>query len=547
MRSATVEKLGRLLTCLPRHRRGALLLGATTMLLSSALEGFSAAAVLPLLIALMGGSGSGLGLVAAISLFCSLVLAGGALRWLSLLINGRIAAALGSDLAERALAGVFALPYRQQRDLSVSQVVAALAPQMRQLIQFILLPMLQMVSAAVLLVGLVVVMLALAWQVVWPTLAVMVVVYGLLSWQVRPRLATNGRRVLEAQQQAIRLVQQSMSGLRELRLQGMEPARLRRFALLDRPMRRREADNTALAGLPRFVLEPLAMVAIALVGGSLLQAGLAPETLLPRLGVLAYGAQRLLPLGQQLWASWSSIVAGAPLLDPLLPLLEPGRSAVTSRREGETPLAWQHSVAMGGVHFAFAPDQPPILHGFDLEIRRGEWVGLSGASGSGKSTTLDLLMGLLPMDAGRLTVDGTVMVPGSPAWRAWQRGVAYTGSRPPLLAPVLREAVLVDQEHGRGRLLEVLDLTGLRAMAERPLGEQGQNLSAGQLQRLGLARALLCEPSLLILDEATNALDLEAEAAVLGRLRERRPALTVVMVSHRQETLSLCDRQVHLR
>ena len=540
----TGDQLKRLWAVLPRHRYPSVALGGGLIVLSSALEGLSAAAVLPLLLGLMGSGRGGMGMGTAVGLFCGLVLAGGLVRWLSLAMNGRLAAALGSDLAERALAGVFALPFAQLRDLPASQVVAALAPQLRQLIQFILVPALQLVSASVLLLGLMTVLLLLAWQVVWPTLALMALVYGLINWQVRPRLALNGRRVVLAQQEAIRLVQQSLGGLRELRLQGMAGSRLARFARLDRPMRRLEAENSALAGMPRFVLEPVAMVAIALVGGGLLQQGVAPESLLPRLGVLAYGAQRLLPLGQQLWVSWSSIVAGAPLLEPLLPLLE--QPLPRSPEPGVARLAWQGAVRLHGVDYRFPSDPAPVIEAFQLEISQGEWVGLQGPSGCGKSTALDLLMGLLPPERGALGVDGQVLEPGSERLRAWQRGVAYAGARPPLLAQRVREAVTVDQESHGDRLAEVLRFTGLIDLELRPIGEQGQSLSAGQLQRLGLARALLSDPHLLVLDEATNALDPAAEIRVLAELRRRRPQLTVVMVSHREESFALCDRVVRL-
>ena len=541
---STIPQLKRLWAVLPCHRYGAVAGGAGLMLLSSALEGLSAAAVLPLLLGLMGDGATGLGREAAIGVFCGLVLASGLVRWFNLALNGQLAAAVGSDLAERALAGVFALPFAKLRDLPGSQVVAALAPQLRQLIQFILVPVLQLVSAAALLVGLMVVLLLLAWPVVWPTLALMGLVYGLINWQVRPRLALNGRRVVTAQQEAIRLVQQSLGGLREMRLQGMDGPRLERFSRLDRPMRRLEAENAALAGMPRFVLEPVAMAAIALVGGGLLYQGVTPESFLPRLGVLAYGAQRLLPVGQQLWVSWSSIVAGAPLLEPLLPLLE--QPLAPGPEPGMEPLVWSGVLAVRDVSFSFPSQPDAVIEGFHLELRPGEWLGLQGPSGCGKSTALDLLMGLLTPAVGSLAMDGGVLLPGSERLRAWQRRVTYAGARPPLLASRVREAVMIDQEH-HGHLLEqVLRVTGLDDLALRLMGEQGQSLSAGQLQRLGLARALLSDPLLLVLDEATNALDPEAEAQVLGDLRRWRPELMVVMVSHREESFVLCDRVVRL-
>jgi ATP-binding cassette subfamily B protein len=538
------EELQRLWRVIPQQRRNPMLAGVLLLLVSSLLEGLSAAAVVPLLLGLMGRAPVGWGPLPLVLGFCLLVLLAGLVRLASLAWSNRLVAAVGSDLAERALAGVLALPYPQLAALPASQVVALLAPQLRQLINGLLLPLLQLISSAVLLLALALVLLLLAWGVVWPTLLLMLLVYGSLSQWVRPRLQRNGEMVVAAQQESIRLVQQTLGGLRELRLLGLGPTRLEHFAALDRAMRRQEAENITLGGLPRYVLEPAAMVAIALVGAFSLARGDSALELLPRLGLLAYGAQRLLPLGQQFWSAWSAITGGRALLLPLLPLLE-------QPLEPKYPLGsitfkdWQ-LLELRGVCFSHGSDAPPLLHGLQLAISPGEWLAVVGPSGSGKSTALDLLMGLLEPQAGQLWLDGKPLAKGSPQLVAWQRGIAFACSQPPLLAGTVREAIQTELKADPAALAAVVTITGMPELLDRSLGEQGQALSTGQLQRLGLARALLSNPRLLVLDEATSAIDLASEAELLKRLRRARPRLAVVLVSHRAGSSNLCDRTINL-
>jgi ATP-binding cassette subfamily B protein len=536
------EELQRLWRVIPQRRRNPMLAGVFLLLVSSLLEGLSAAAVVPLLLVLMGRAPVGWGPLPLVLVFCLLVVLAGLVRLAGLAWSNRLVAAVGSDLAERALAGILALPYPQLAALPASQVVALLAPQLRQLINGLLLPLLQLISSAVLLLALAMVLLLLAWGVVWPTLLLMVLVYGSLSQWVRPRLQRNGELVVGAQQESIRLVQQTLGGLRELRLLGLGPTRLEHFAALDRAMRRREAENITLGGLPRYVLEPAAMVAIALVGAFSLTRGDSALELLPRLGLLAYGAQRLLPLGQQFWSAWSAITGGRALLLPLLPLLEQPLQPKYSLGS-ITFQDWQ-LLELRGVCYSHRPDYPPLLVDFQLQIRPGEWLGLVGPSGSGKSTALDVLTGLLEPQAGQIWLDGHRLTKGSPVLAAWQLGIAFASSQPSLLAGTVREAIQTELNPDPADLAAVVKITGMQELLDRSLGEKGQALSSGQLQRLGLARALLNNPRLLVLDEATSALDLASEAEVLRRLRKEKPKLAVVLVSHRTGSTNLCDRTI---
>lgn len=536
-----IQLLRRLWQVLEPTRRRQLLMGASLLVISGVLEMLSLGLVLPLLLQLMrwgeGTTWNG----GVVVLFCAAVLAAAVVRMLTLLHNNRLAAAVGSDIAERAWREILLLPLARVQELDHSQVVAMLAPQMRQLIQQVLQQILYAISAAALITGLGALLLVLAWQAALPALIIMGCAYAVL-WRIsQETLARNGRRAAGEQRLLIRQLNDGLAGSRERLLRGNGLALAESYATIDRQMRRREADNAALSGLPRFVLEPIGMVTITLTGFLMLSQGAPAERVLPMLGVLAFAAQRLLPLGQQLWGGWAALRSHINLLEPLLPLLE--QHSPRSSDDAAAALSWE-CAALEQVCFTHNGQQQPVLTHFSLRLRRGEWLGLQGPSGTGKSTALDVLMGLLPPQAGALVVDGQPLGAGSQRLRSWQLGLAYLGAGVPLSPGRLEANICQERALDLPWLETVLGWMELESLRERLLGEGGLQLSGGQRQRVGLARALYGRPNLMILDEATSALDLPTEQRLFQRIRRYCRHLAVVVVSHREASLSICDRRI---
>ena len=527
----------------PRRRRQ-LLLALGLMLVSGALEMLSLAAVVPLLVGLMQwGQG---GRVWVLWLFCLAVSGAALVRIATLQVTLQLAGAIGADLGEAAFRRTLGRPYREQGRLESGRVVAILAPQQRQLISQVLQQALQLVSASLLGLAIALVLVVMAWRLVLPLLAVVLAIYAVLQRLLRRPLQRRGEEAMVLQRRLIQLIQENLAAIRTLLLRGGGARVAADYGALDRRMRRLEAGNGVLNGLPRYLFEPLGMVAIALTGLLLLERGQTPLQVLPTLGLLAFAAQRLLPLSQQVWTAWASLTSGKALLSSLLELLEWPEPALMP---AVTPLPGWRRVALEGVWFAHEPDGAPVLADFHLQLERGEWLGLSGPSGAGKSTVVDLLLGLQRPERGALCVDGRPLAAGSEALRRWQAGLAHVGPLTPLVAGDVAANVRIGAAPhtlSDGELDELAALTGLTELLRRDPGEAGRHLSGGQRQRIGLARALATPVSLLVLDEATACLDLEAERRILEQLRRRHPALAVLLVSHRAASLELCDRVLRL-
>ena len=299
----------------------------------------------------------------------------------------------------------------------------------------------------------------------------------------------------------------------------------------------------------------MGLVIIALWGGFLVNSGGSGEKLIPLLGALALGAQRLLPALQQIYNGWSTLNANSTAISDVLEMLDQPLPAEISIYE---PLPLRECIRLKDVTFAYSPSQLPILECLNLEIRCGEFVGLIGSTGSGKSTTVDLLMGLLSPGAGTVLVDGLDV--NSPSnvglLRSWRASIAHVPQSIYLSDCSIAENIafgvpqhLIDIDR------VILAAKGAKIadfIASCPdkyntfVGERGVSLSGGQRQRIGLARAFYKRAQILVLDEATSALDVETEASVIESINELGKSITVIMIAHRLSTIKYCDRVIKM-
>jgi ATP-binding cassette subfamily B protein len=271
------------------------------------------------------------------------------------------------------------------------------------------------------------------------------------------------------------------------------------------------------------------------------------------LGALALGAQRLLPAMQQSHGAWASIAGHHASLADAIDLLDQPVSIELLEPPPE-PLRLRDAIHFDSVYFRYASDGPWILEDLNLTIRRGARVGFVGTTGSGKSTALDLLMGLLTPTEGVVLVDGEPL--RGDRIRAWQRTIAHVPQSIYLADATLaeniafglpREAIDLQRVKHAARQAQIADFIESRKEAYDALvGERGIRLSGGQRQRVGIARALYRQASVLVFDEATSALDTATEESVMDAIERLTTDLTILLIAHRLTTVRRCDTVVEL-
>jgi ATP-binding cassette subfamily B protein len=274
---------------------------------------------------------------------------------------------------------------------------------------------------------------------------------------------------------------------------------------------------------------------------------------LPILGMLALGAQRLLPLMQQIYSNWSAVDGGKFALADVLTLLDQPLPADVNQPAPQ-PLKLRSSICFDNVRFRYEINGPWVIDGVDFVIQAGARVGLIGHTGSGKSTAIDLLMGLLEPTQGRILVDGNPI--SLDHRRAWQLSVAHVPQNIFLADATIAENIafgIPSDEIDIERVRKASEQARIAEFIEsRPeaynstVGERGVRLSGGQRQRICIARALYKQANVLIFDEATSALDNETEQAVMQVIEDLSKDLTLIIIAHRLTTLKNCTQILEL-
>jgi ATP-binding cassette subfamily B protein len=387
----------------------------------------------------------------------------------------------------------------------------------------------------------------------------LVVAYGTFSVLLTPYLRRASSQKLRLSSAMKQGFFESMNVIREIHLSSAEPFFKRAFGIDSRKAKRVEALNNFLPNLPKQIIEPVGITLIFSFGAlpALLGKGSVGDLkqIIPFLATLALASQRITPAMNELFKALTRLRASLPNLTSVLGFLdlpEPTGMSLGLASAGISPegIKPRRSIRLHEVTYCYPGRDEPVITGLNLTIPVGARVALVGSTGSGKSTTAHLLLGLLTPQQGALEIDGLVVEPDD--LRAWQSCCAYV----PQIVSFLRGSVLeniafaedpmqVDQD----RVWEALEAAQLQDVVASlpyglytPVGRDGLHLSGGQRQRLALARAFYRKAEFLLLDEATSALDNRTESEVIAALEIVARRCTTVVIAHRLSTIERCDR-----
>lgn len=376
--------------------------------------------------------------------------------------------------------------------------------------------------------------------------------YLLLYKVVRKRLQTNGEQISQIYTQRFRLMNEGFGGIKDVLLLNRRYDFVERFQDSGKAFAYAFGTNSAISQVPRYFMELIAfgaMIGLVLLLVKLHQGNLG--TVLPILAVYALAAFKLLPALQQIYSNVAHIKGNTAAFDAIKDDLKKSHATMVSsdKQTKVSYLPLNHQVSLKKIIFSYPNKSSPAVDGLSMIIPKNSVIGLVGASGSGKSTTIDLLLGLLIPQEGELCIDDICITTDN--MRAWQNTLGFVPQSIYLSEGSISENVafgLPAEGINIDQVNKALALANLTELVEQlpngintKVGERGVQLSGGQRQRIGIARALYHEADILVFDEATSALDGITEKIIMEAIHEFSGQKTIVMIAHRLKTVQKCD------
>ena len=505
-----------------------------------------------------GFSGDAAFLMALGALFLIIMIFGNGMNLLTLRLTARVQWRTHDRLSQWLMRRFLHAPYQFHLTHNSAELGKGLLAEVTHVIESVFLPLARLTSLVVSSTFLTILM-------VWadPLLAVIIAVsaggfYTVVYSAIRARQRRLGEEDSSAKTARIQISNEAIGGIKELKVLGRQSFFLDQFRNASERHAHANAEHALAGHIPRFALETVSYGGIIVVILYLLKTRQSLDEIFPLLAVYAFSANRLIPAVQEIFHAVTQIRFGSKslenlhrdLLGPLADTDEPPDAALSGSAGGTTALGCHSDIRFTGVTFQYPGVSVPALRNLSLVIPANTTCAFVGSTGAGKTTVVDLLLGLFPPTGGSILVDGVPLT--ADRMPAWRRGVGYVPQSIFLCDASITKNIafgvpdeLIDHaaviEAARAADLDTF-VGALREGYDTVVGERGVRLSGGQRQRIGIARALYHKPDVLILDEATSALDNVTEDVVMHAIHAMAGQRTIILIAHRLTTVRDCDR-----
>jgi ATP-binding cassette subfamily B protein len=479
-------------------------------------------------------------------LFLITIILAGIFRIMVAWIMTRLTSAVGSELSAEVFKRIVYRPYGFHITQNSSELINTLTHKVDSVVFGVIMPSMLMISSFLMAISLFISML-----IIQPVISLIAIIvfgssYYIVAKFVRKKLVFNSRTVVSNQSKSIKILQESLGGIRDMILDSNQEVFVNFYKETDIPLRRSAAANNFIGQFPRYVMEIIGFVVIALLAFYLTNQSGSIQKILPILGAIGLASQRILPAIQQIYNAWVSITGNSSQLADILDYL---KFSLPDEVKNSGKMKFDEYISISNLSFRYHYDSKEILHDLNCIIKKGDRVGVIGTTGSGKSTFIDIIMGLLPPSYGFILIDGVEL--NNVNLRLWQSHIAHVPQSIFLADASIAENIalgvpkhLIDYKQVK-KAAEIAHVNEFVQHLPRNydtlVGERGINLSGGQRQRIGIARAIYKQTSILVLDEATSALDNDTEKAVMNSIFSLEHNLTLIIIAHRLSTLYNCD------
>lgn len=489
-----------------------------------------------------------------IILFCIIIASATLIRILLDVETANIARLVGVDLVSKLYSNILHQNYVWHKQINHSETIASLTVRADEVIIGAVMGMLTLLSS--ILIGSAIILLLLTFNPETSFLAVLAfgTLYCLIFIFLKPQITASGKEVNKNRALLIRSISEGTLTIKDILIGHQQPIYIKNLNYINDILRRSSAKLIILKKMPRHIVEGFAIYSLVLLIMLTNNSDVSFQNNIPFFAALAFAAQKLLPLMQNIYSSFSDIQAAKPAVQSTISLIK-SKPIFHAKKLGieKNKLEFKTYIELINVSFRHSKAEKWVLKSISLKIKRGEKIGIIGPSGCGKTTLIDVIMGLLEPQKGKLVVDDTEITQFN--LPSFQRLIAHVPQNVHIADADLEENIALGVDKNlicyskllncikRAQLSELHNEIGLN----QRLGQAGALLSGGQRQRIGIARALYRDAKIIILDEPTSALDKKTETTLSETLASLSAEYTVFIISHRTETLKFCNRIIRLK
>lgn len=484
-------------------------------------------------------------------IFSLAALFSGVMRLALLIVQTKLSHAIGADLTTSLYRRTLYQKYSEHVARNSSEIIAGVG-KASTVVASTIMPSLVIFSSIILIATIFFTLLVIQPNIALSALFGFGALYVFMYIFSRNKLKKCGEIVSLEQVSIIKAMQEGMGGIRDIIIDGTQELYFKIFKKSELSLRKATSDIQIISSSPRFIVESVGMIVIAFFAYYIVNSSGNIINAIPVLGAFALGAQRMLPLLQQIFANISSIKSGYANLNDVLNLLD--QKLPENINKNKSPVSFVDNIILKNITFGYEPGDVIVLKDIDLTIKKGSRVGFVGATGSGKSTLIDIIMGLLYPTSGKLLVDGLNITAENS--NEWQSHIGHVPQSIYLSDSTIAENIAFGVQKEKINYDKVREsakkacisetIESLDKKYETLVGERGIRLSGGQRQRIGIARALYKNSDVIVLDEATSALDANTEKLVMDTINELDDQITVLIIAHRLSTLENCTQIIEL-
>jgi len=445
-------------------------------------------------------------------------------------------------------------PYSWFLSKNSSDLGKTVLSEVHQIIYQGLTPLLMTVAQMVVAFAILLLLLLIDWKLALMVFGILGASYMLIFIFLRKFITKIGNERFNANEERFSSINEAFGAIKTLKIDNLEDFHVNKFSLPAKIYAKRQAAGQVVAQLPKFLLEGIAFGGLLITILYLLSAKGSISEALPILSLYAFAGYRLMPALQQIYTGVSNLKFSQASLDAIhrdLDLLSVPHQKYKEDLKNINLINFNKTIQLKDITFGYSNASKNIINQLSLNINKGSHIAFVGETGSGKTTTVDIIMGLLSQDDGDIYIDDKKLNPENT--NLWYESIGYVPQHIYLSddSVISNIAFGVDNDDiNISRVKKVAKIAQLHDFITKELtegyetivGERGSRLSGGQIQRIGIARALYKNPEILVLDEATSSLDAETEYKVMESIKNIDKNITVIIIAHRINTIKHCEK-----